>query len=104
MEIRLAGGGGRGAGDWRWVLVARAGVLLAKPDRRCTVSDGHGLRWIGAGGCGVARWPFCGVLVEPGWTDGRLGDAGRFGGVPQPDSRECSGDGESLDTDAGVLA
>ena len=50
-----------------------------------TVTDFDG---VGAGRCGVTRRPFRGVSVGPGRTDGRLGYAGRFGTVPQPDPRE----------------
>ena len=80
VEVRLAAGSGGGcAGDWRKPLAAEDGALLAKPHRRRTISDGHGLRWSGAGRCGVTRRPFRGVSVGPGRTDGRLGHAGRFG-------------------------
>ena len=37
------------AGDCRRPLASENGVLLAKPDRRRTISDRHGLRWSGAG-------------------------------------------------------
>ena len=67
------------AGDWRKPLASQDGVLLAKPHRGRTISDGHGIRWIGAGRCGVTRRAFRSVSVGPGRTDGRLGYAGRFG-------------------------
>ena len=105
MEFRpAAGSGGSRAGDWRNPLASEDGALLAKPHSRRAISDGHGLRWIGASRCGVARRPFRGVSVGPGRTDGRLGYAGRFGRVPQPDPRECSGTRQSIDPNPGVLA
>ena len=52
-----------------------------------TVTDFDG---IGAGRGGVARRSFRGISVGPGRTDGRLGHAGRFGRVPQPDPWERS--------------
>src|SRR6202034_4453727 len=40
----LACGGGSYAGYWRRPLVAKDGIRLAQPDRRRSISDGHGLR------------------------------------------------------------
>ena len=39
---------------------------------------------------------FVAFLVGSRRTDGRLGDAGRLGGVPQPDPRQCAGARESV--------
>ena len=85
-------------------LVSEDGVFLAKPHRRRAISDSHGLRWSGAGRCGVTRRSFRGVSVGPGRTDGRLGYAGRFGTVPQLDPRERAGTRQSIDPHPGVLA
>jgi len=64
MEIRPGACSGRSrAGDWRKCLASEDGVLLAKPHIRRAISDGHGLRWIGAGRCGVTRRPFRSVSV-----------------------------------------
>ena len=101
---RAAGSGGSRAGDWRKPLAPEDGVLLAKPHRRRAIPDRHGLRWGGAGRCGVTRRSLRGVSVGPGRTDGRLGYAGRFGTVPQPDPRERAGARQSIDPHPRVLA
>ena len=95
----------RQAPSWRLrkPVAAEDGVLLAKPDRQRAISDGHGFRWSGAGRSGVARRPFRRVSVRPGWTDGRLGYAGRFGTIPQPDPRERAGTRQSIDSHSGVF-
>src|SRR5882762_11134788 len=99
-----AGSGGSRAGDWRNLLVSEDRALLAKPDRRRAISNSHGLRWSRAGRCGVSRRSFRGVSVGPGRTDGRLGYADRFGGVPQLDTRERAGTRQSIGPHPGVLA
>ena len=85
-------------------LAAQDGVFLAKPYRRRTISDRHRLRWSGAGRCDLTRRSSRGVSVRPRRTDGRLGYPGRFGRVPQPDPRKCSGTRQSIDPNPGVLA
>ncbi len=99
-----AGSGGGRAGDWGKPLAVQDGILLAKPHRGRTISNGHGLRWIGAGRCDLTRWSSGRVSVGPGRTHRRLGYPGRFGRVPQPDPRECSGARQSIDPNPGVLA
>src|ERR1700691_2596505 len=98
MDLRVAAGSGGGrAGDWGKPLAAQDGVLLAKPRRERTISDGLRLRWIGAGRCGLTRRSSRSVSVGPGRTDGRLAYPGRFGRLPQPDPWECFGTCESID-------
>ena len=98
-----AGGGRRRTGNRRRPLASADRVLLAKPHRRRTLSNHHRLRWSGAGRCGVTRWSFCRVPVGPGRTDGRLGYAGRFGTVPQLDSRQRAGTRKPIHPHPGVL-
>ena len=101
MVVRLAAGsGGSRAGDWRKPLAAEDGVLSGETRSRRAISDSHRLRRSGAGGRGVARRPFRGVSVGSRRTDGRLGHADRFGPVPQPDPRQCSGTRQSVDPHA----
>ncbi len=71
VDFRFAaGGGGVCARDCRNLLASQDGVLLAKPHRGRTISDGHGLRWIGAGRCGVTRRASVAFLSDrDGYTD-----------------------------------
>ena len=89
-----------GAGLW----FQRTEYFWRSPIAGRAISDSHGLRWSGAGRCGVTRRPFRGVSVGPGRTDGRLGYAGRFGTVPQLDPRERDGTRQSIGPHPGVLA
>ena len=66
------------------------------------LSDHHRLRWSGAGRGRVARWSVRRVSVGPGRADGRLGYAGRFGTVPQLDSRQRAGTRQSIGPHVGV--
>ena len=67
-----------GAGLW----LERTEYFWRSPIADAQISNGHRLRWGGAGRRGVTRRSFDSVSVGPGRTDGRLGHADRFGRVP----------------------
>src|ERR1700761_4469668 len=105
MEISPGGGHCGGCcGDCGRSLATEDGVLLAKSYRQRALPDGHRLRRNGTSRCGVARRTFRSVPVGPGRTDGRLGDTGGLGTVPQPDPRRRAGTGQSFGADAGLLS
>ena len=82
----------------------RTEYFWRNPIAQRAISDGHGLRWSGAGRRRLTRRSLRCVSVGPGRTDGRLGYAGRLGPIPQLDPRQRAGTRQSIDPHPGVLA